>query len=317
MRILKRCAPARTASRQRGATTVELVIMLPVLALVGLSALQFALVMEQKNALTYALEEAVRSGSTGHATSDAIEAGLARGLMPVLVGAKSQSEIPAALAQTQVLITSAESQQFLQWQQISPNQQAFDDFGITVNGVRQIPNDNLTIRPTQVGASSGQTLIDANLLKVKMTYGVSLSVPLVGEMMSTLLNIFETDPVKQQMLKSNRMPVELVYAARMQSAAYQNGATISHSQQASNGSSLGSGVLDPLSQFFNNLPSSYANIGTSDSSSTGNEVQGIDWGEDGNLGAVDLTGGTGGNNGGDEGSGGTCSVPQGSSTAGG
>ncbi|MBV8659948.1 MAG: pilus assembly protein [Burkholderiales bacterium] len=309
--IRNRISKWRSRATQRGATAVELIVTLPVVGLVGLAALQFGLVMQQKNALNYALQEAVRAGSVGHATPDAIESGLARGLMPVLVGATNEADAVTALVKTKALIAAGKTgpQQYLSWQQLSPSQQAFDDFGVTVNGQKQIPNDNLGIRDHSVGASSGQTILDANVLKVKMVYGVPLNVPLVGTMAATLVQAFgQGDPLKAAMLQNNRMPIEFVYAARMQSAAYPSGEAISHQQSPRGGSSLGTGNVDAASQFDTNLPASYASAGSGSGTGAGGSqggAVGIHWGDGGNDGTGD-TGGTGNTGGLPGGGGGSC-----------
>ncbi|MEK9777253.1 MAG: hypothetical protein VW339_14115, partial [Quisquiliibacterium sp.] len=82
---------------------------------------------------------------------------------------------------------------WIRWQQLSPGVQSFvdwavparDQLGDIIAGEREIPNDNLGVvaragSPTTgisgyrygaaVGAASGQTLADANLLKIELVY---------------------------------------------------------------------------------------------------------------------------------------------------
>jgi hypothetical protein len=87
----------------------------------------------------------------------------------------------------------------VRWRQLSPTQRSFDDWavpsldalGLPVPDSREIPTDNLVARTlrsdARVGASSGQTLADANLLKIELTYGVPLTVPLAGRLGAWLM----------------------------------------------------------------------------------------------------------------------------------
>jgi uncharacterized membrane protein (UPF0127 family) len=52
---------------QRGAASVEFVVMAPLLALIGLSVLQFAMMYSAKNQIAHATLMAARAGSTAHA----------------------------------------------------------------------------------------------------------------------------------------------------------------------------------------------------------------------------------------------------------
>ena len=61
--------------------------------------------------------------------------------------------------------------------------------------MREIPNDNLVARAEAigapaVGASSGQTLADANLLRLRLDYGVPLVVPVVGRLISSAVRVW-------------------------------------------------------------------------------------------------------------------------------
>ena len=67
-------------SRQRGVSMIETLIALPILLIVGLGALQFALILRARHALNFALIEAARTGSVEHADPTAIRTGLALSL---------------------------------------------------------------------------------------------------------------------------------------------------------------------------------------------------------------------------------------------
>jgi hypothetical protein len=87
--------------------------------------------------------------------------------------------------------------------QLSPTTASFDDWaepardanGGLMADVREIPNDNLVARAEAsgapaVGAASGQTLADANLLRLRLEYGVPLVVPVVGRLIASAVRVW-------------------------------------------------------------------------------------------------------------------------------
>jgi hypothetical protein len=182
---------------------VESLIALPLLFMVGLGAVQFALVMHARQALNFALIEAARAGSVGHAEAGAIRSGLSRGLVPWLYGANDLGEYAINLARAAVHIRQGEAIGWMHLAQLSPTNASFDDWaepardanGGLLADVREIPNDNLVARAEAsgapaVGAASGQTLADANLLRLRLDYGVPLVVPVVGRLISSAVRVW-------------------------------------------------------------------------------------------------------------------------------
>ena len=92
------------ARRQGGASAIELAIALPVVLLLALGALQWALVFHARQAIEHAVIEAARAGSVGQARTDAIVTGLARGLLPYW---SSLPEIRSAGADRQAAVAAA------------------------------------------------------------------------------------------------------------------------------------------------------------------------------------------------------------------
>lgn len=199
---------------QRGVSMIETLIALPILLIVGLGALQFALILQARHALNFALIEAARSGSVEHADPTAIRTGLARGLLPWLYGAQGPAEYLQNLMRTEVHLLEAEVQGWVMLSQQSPTPESFDDWseparnanGELLEGVREIPHDNLGSRSIRmqpasgvaglrgqepIGQVSGQTLNDANVLRLRLDYGVPLVVPVVGRLMAWTLRVWD------------------------------------------------------------------------------------------------------------------------------
>lgn len=206
-------AAPRRATAERGIAAIESLLAVPVLLLVGLGAVQFALVYQARHALTVALHEAARAGSVAHAAPEAIRDGLARGLLPWLHGAADLDEFETNRLRARAHVEQAEARGWLRLVRQSPTDASFDDwaepardaFGEPIEGVREIPNDDLVHRATRaspaggtagwrgaepIGAASGQTLADANLLRIRLQYGVPLSVPLAGRVLAWALRVW-------------------------------------------------------------------------------------------------------------------------------
>lgn len=199
--------------RQWGAAIVEATIALPLLIVVILAAVQFGFVYQAKATLNHAALQAARAGAVSNATPDAIRRGLAQGLAPLRSPDASLRGVAEAAARTEgELLTDARIRI------LNPTREAFDDFAVEVDGVRELPNDRLHVRDTQPGASGGLNVQDANLLRVEVTYGYELKVPLVGGLLRRLLSSArESDSFHQQLLRRNRLPITSTATVRMQS----------------------------------------------------------------------------------------------------
>ncbi|HEY0877296.1 MAG TPA: TadE/TadG family type IV pilus assembly protein [Zeimonas sp.] len=208
----RRC-PIRPRRAQRASALVETLLAAPLVLLLGLGALQWALLLHARTAVEYALFEAARAGSVAQARPDAIEAGLARGLLPFWQGAGMPRSPSAALAAAQAQLGQGFAAGWIAWHQIAPTLESFadwaeparDSFGRPIPGTPEIPNDSLqwswlrtpaggvaAMRGREpIGSQSQQTLNDANVLKLELRYGVPMAVPLVGSMAVWLMRIVD------------------------------------------------------------------------------------------------------------------------------
>ena len=208
---------------QRGVAIVETLIAVPVVLWLGLAVLQWALVFQARSAVVFALNEAARAGTVSGADPLAIDHGLARGLVPFLGGSVDAAGHLAGIALAERHVAAGRAGGWLLLRQLSPTAQSFedwaeddiDDFGRPDPSRRVIPNDNLTHRihltspaggvagyrgDEPIGARSGQTLADANLLKLELVYGVPLNVPFVGPLAAWALRIVDgcREPASRQ-----------------------------------------------------------------------------------------------------------------------
>ena len=201
---------------ERGAAMAEAVIALPLLGLVIGAAIQLSLLFEAKSSLNHATLQAARAGMVTGASADAIVDGLAFGLVPLFSPAPGADGIERALkcyARLEVAFNACV-------RVVNPTREAFDDHAQrrTNPASRVLPIDNLQLRPTTLGASSGINVQDANLLKLRIVYGVEPRIPIVGPLIASALALDgDFDPFEQDLLAQGRIPVVASATVRMQS----------------------------------------------------------------------------------------------------
>lgn len=184
---------------QSGQSMVELLVILPVMLLLILATVQFALVYHAKITLNYAAYEAVRAGTLngGKATLgvsqyEAVKEGFARGLAPLYSYFEPDSDHRRSLhapALSQVeAFQQGRSKVFAEFdsrfdlvriERLNPTRQAFVDH--MMDGF--IPHDNLMYRSKISGGSSQMSVQDANLLHLRFTYWYPLYVPFINSLM--------------------------------------------------------------------------------------------------------------------------------------
>lgn len=205
-------------ARQHGAAIIETVIALPILIAVILAAIQIGLIYQAKATLNHASLQAARAGAVENANPGAIRRGLARGLTPLYSPDTSLEGIVATVARINAALVTDARVRIL-----NPTREAFADFSEDVGGVREIPNDRLHARSPAPGAQSGVNIQDANLLRIEITYGYELNVPLVNWFITrTLLALRgprSMDAFQQQLLRRTRLPVLATATVRMHSPA--------------------------------------------------------------------------------------------------
>lgn len=197
---------------------IETAIALPILLAVILGSIQFGLIYEAKATLNHAALRAARAGAVEHADPDAIRRGLARGLVPLYSPPSSLTGFEATFARVDTELRTNARIRIL-----NPTQEAFADFSEEIDGIREIPNDRLHMRSTALGAQSGLNIQDANLLRVEITYGYELKVPLVNWFITRTLLTFRrsggNDAYEQQLLRRTLLPIVSTSTVRMQSPA--------------------------------------------------------------------------------------------------
>lgn len=188
---------ARTCTGQRsprGQAMIEYLIILPVLLMLVLGAVQFALLYQIKSTLNYATFIAARQGAVANAKSNAIKDGLASGMTPLFT---FEPDLGGLLRGRAIAMVEVFNPLTAKVEVLNPTKEAMEDFGIANpdgSSGTIIPNDNLMYRCTgspcvsAVGAKSGLTIQDANILKIRVTYCAKLIVPMANFTIYSLVN---------------------------------------------------------------------------------------------------------------------------------
>lgn len=231
-------SPTSSVQRQRGSAMIEFVVVGPLLVLLGTTVLQYALMFNAKNMVNHAAFMAAREGAVANAKPQSVQQAYARALVPLYGGGSSAAEITAALAKA-----SADVALNARVELINPTQESFADHGTDpammakYDGKRAIPNSNLGLRPTTVNPNSGQSIQDANLIKLRITHGYELKVPLAGTVMQFMMrwNDPKTDAFVSALYAQRRIPLVTHVTLQMQSDPVDWGNATSNPGQGNNG----------------------------------------------------------------------------------
>jgi TadE-like protein len=246
-----------------GSAAIEWLVAAPILLLLGLSTLQWGLLFFARNAVEFALTQAAREGAQGYAQVDRMESGLARGLIPFWGLGQAGQPLDLALPRALLKLNAEKNSGALTLRQLSPTHESFvdwavparDGLGDPIADAIEIPNDALQFQNRVVGSGSGQSLRDANLLRLELRYGVPLNVPLVAPMIVRLMEQINgcqggvsaawacsyyraTDDAGQARL---RWPIQFVTMVRMQTPARRSNLTASRQENPYGGANVAAG----------------------------------------------------------------------------
>jgi TadE-like protein len=226
-RKLSKCSSAQAM--------VEFIIIVPVMLMLVLGIIQFALIYKAKLTLNYSTFQTVRAGSLNNASLSEMQQAFSSNMAPLYTtsylsmdgsGDCSSSFLSTDTARqgrvgsSKIMgnglrgvldanINNFDSESVLCARQIVQNQiddgyvnisvvnpdfNSFNNFGVTgyhdvtgdddIRTVNMIPNDNLMYRDSTAVSSgtSGQSIQDANLLKVHVGYCYELVIPFINRM---------------------------------------------------------------------------------------------------------------------------------------
>lgn len=209
--------------RQRGAAMVEFVVIGPVITLLGLATMQSAMLFFAKNQVNHASFMAARAGATDHANLDSVQTAFTLALAPLFAKGTGAQDVAAAVASAGADLAGS-----VRIELINPTKESFSDWNdpdlqtvLKTGAQRVIPNSGQAFRNQDVRAASGQTIQDANLIKLRITYGYAPKVPLMKSIFSTYLTLFDSnsDSFHSALVAAGRVPMVSNVTLHMQSDA--------------------------------------------------------------------------------------------------
>jgi outer membrane protein OmpA-like peptidoglycan-associated protein/uncharacterized membrane protein (UPF0127 family) len=263
-----RTAPRTASGAQRGVAMVEFAIAGPILILLGLASVQYGLLYNAKNVINHASFMGARAGSMANARIDTVRTAYVRGLLPLYGGGRNATEIAESLGRASADFATSSRIELL-----NPTRESFDDWHdprlqatLQTNGKRVIPNRQLArnlgdratleslgdqrnvreVAGSWVKAKSGQSLSDANLLKIRITHGYRPSVPLMGMVYNRFLRWMDTgnDAFATTLLNQGRIPVVSHVTVQMQTDAIE-GSNVSSPGMGNDGAPKDPGTPPP------------------------------------------------------------------------
>jgi len=224
-------------THETGAGAAEFVIIAPALLALTLAILQTGLAFHAKSSVNYASFEAARAGSVAHAGLASMRLAFARAMTAYYGGGLDTEELARSYAAAQADLATA-----LRIEIVSPSRESFDDYHSPAaarrlqTGARVIPSSQLGVLACPADRTScnadparnrsGQTLADANLLKLRVTWGLppAKQVPLAGRFFTWALRTLtpDDDAFRRGLVEAGRIPLVSQVTLRMQSDAIEN-----------------------------------------------------------------------------------------------
>lgn len=193
-------------SRPSGMAMLEALIAAPLVLLLGLMLLQITLLAYGRLVVGYAAAEAARAAASAQISAAAIDGGLSRGLTPLLGlsardGAPGSETIASAALRTRFHYLRGKAEGWIDWTLLSPTTATLEDWGKGTGRAvspalwhsEAIPVPRSGVSGTEpltglaVGRSSGQTFLDAGVIRLEVSVGLPLQVPLAGPILARTL----------------------------------------------------------------------------------------------------------------------------------
>jgi hypothetical protein len=190
---------------------IEFVFIGPVITLIGMATLQYGTIFFAKNHINHASFMAARAGSMGNANIETVKAAYIRALVPLYGGGLDETELAESYAKaaadvaisTRIEMLSPTVESFADWN--DPALQAI----LKTGSKRVIPNANQELKGTNPGPTSGQSIHDANMIKLRIVQGYEPKVPFMKTIYTKFLQYADpkTDAFHTAMVNAGRIPL--------------------------------------------------------------------------------------------------------------
>jgi len=213
-------------ARQRGASMVEFVLVALPLLLAGLVVIEIGYALMARQVLRLALHEAARAGAVRHGEPRVIAAAFEAALTPLYVPAGSYGSPRARMQSSHAWVQRDAGLPLWRLEILGPPASAYQDFGRPDNrydGRLAIANDYLAEQHDRalqngsqgIGAQSGLTIFDANVLHLRLTYLRAPLTPLTAAVLKTA-SLLASDAARPA-LAAGLLPLTLEARMTMQS----------------------------------------------------------------------------------------------------
>ena len=202
---------------------IEFAVIGPIITLLGMAVLQYGMLFFAKSQINHAGFMAARAGSTGNANLDTARVAYTTAMVPLYGGGQTADELAASLAKA-----TADVGVNARFELISPTRESFDDWNdpalqkaLATGSKRVISNSNQAFKDQTIGAASGQTIQDANLIKLRITQGYEPKVPMMAGIYRIYLKWLDprTDAFHTRLVDAGRIPIVTSALLHMQSHA--------------------------------------------------------------------------------------------------
>ena len=149
-----------------GVAMTEFVIIAPVLLLLGLSAMQLALLYQANNIVSYATFEAARKGAVNHENLGPMRRELGKRIAPLFGGDGSANRAHVSILRG---MAEAFDPRYTKITVLNPTKEAFATYGVdNGEGIVEIPNTYLKFKPRHVDSISKVSIHESNLLRIQV-----------------------------------------------------------------------------------------------------------------------------------------------------
>ena len=236
--------------KQRGSAMIEFTVVGPIITLLGLAVIQYGMLFFAKTQINYATFMAAREGATANADIDTMYTAYVRGLIPLYGGGQSPTDLANSMEKASADL-GANGTGNVNIEMLNPTKESFADWNdpalqaaLHTGSRRVIPNALQALNTKGPGATSGQTIQDANLIKLRITQGYMPKVPLVKNLYGIYLKWLDpqTDAFHTKLVSDGRIPVVTDVTLHMQSDAIEPGAPVSSPGAGNNGNPTNPGA---------------------------------------------------------------------------
>lgn len=177
---------------QSGQAMVEMIVIAFVTLLLLFGIIQFALLYNAKTILNYATYEAARIGALNYSHPESMRLALAQKLaiLEPVSGMQNESDYNQLVAQRETFLDVFDAVACIK--RINPGNDAGGHWSAdhqTPESALGIANDHLLYRDPTAKGVDPQSIQDANLLKISVTYCPKMVVPIVSQVVKNLMLI--------------------------------------------------------------------------------------------------------------------------------